>query len=68
MARAGKLIANACFLAGLRKVETNHNGDKQEAWRPKRVYHMIQDRFLEARFCGRYIRNYANKNGVYKSL
>lgn len=37
--RAGKLIADACFHAGLRKIET-----EQEARRPKIVYHYIQDR------------------------
>lgn len=48
--RAGKLIADACFLAGLRKVETNHNGQPQEAWRPRRVFHMLQDRQLTPSF------------------
>jgi bacillithiol biosynthesis deacetylase BshB1 len=45
--RGGKLIADACFLAGLKKVETSLDGQPQEAWRPKRVFHMIQDRFTE---------------------
>ena len=45
--RAGRLIADACFLAGLRKIETLHEGKPQNAWRPKRVFHMIQDRLLE---------------------
>src|SRR5690606_11932418 len=48
--RAGKLISDACFLAGLRKVETENEGQKQDAWRPKRVYHMIQDRLHEPSF------------------
>jgi len=48
--RAGKLIADACFLSGLRKIETMHDGTTQAAWRPKRVYHMIQDRFTEPTF------------------
>lgn len=48
--RAGKLIADACFLAGLRKIETKYNGSEQQAWRPKRVYHMIQDRYIEPSF------------------
>lgn len=48
--RAGKLIADACFLAGLIKIETTHNGAAQKAWRPKRVYHFMQDRFLEPDF------------------
>ena len=45
--RAGKLIADACFLSGLRKISTEWDGIPQEAWRPKRVFHMIQDRILE---------------------
>lgn len=48
--RAGKLIADACFLAGLRKIETSLDGEEQKAWRPKRVFHMIQDRLLEPTF------------------
>jgi len=48
--RGGRLIADACFLAGLRKIETSWDGVPQEAWRPKRVYHMIQDRLFEPSF------------------
>lgn len=48
--RAGKLIADACFLAGLQKIETSHEGSLQTAWRPKRVFHMIQDRQLTPSF------------------
>lgn len=45
--KGGRLIADACFLAGLHKIETEWEGKPQEAWRPKRVFHMIQDRHLE---------------------
>ena len=48
--KGGKLIADACFLAGLRKITTVWQEQIQEAWRPKRVYHMIQDRPLEPTF------------------
>ena len=48
--RAGHLIADACFLAGLRKIETEENGISQEAWRPKRIFHMNQDRQHEPTF------------------
>ena len=48
--RAGKLIADACFLAGLKKIETEDDGIAQEAWRPKRVFHIIQDRQLTPDF------------------
>ncbi|RYE18613.1 MAG: bacillithiol biosynthesis deacetylase BshB1 [Sphingobacteriales bacterium] len=45
--KGGRLIADACFLAGLRKIDTRYEAKSQEPWRPKRVFHMIQDRFLE---------------------
>ena len=49
--RAGKLIADACFLSGLRKVETrDEKGAIQDAWRPKYVFHYIQDRYHEPDF------------------
>lgn len=48
--RAAKLTADACFYAGLRKIETTRDGEVQEAWRPKKVYHYIQDYNLEAAF------------------
>ena len=49
-ARAAQLISEACFYSGLRRVETELNGAKQEAWRPKAVYHYIQDRQLKPDF------------------
>ncbi len=44
--RASQLVSEACFLAGLPKVETALNGIAQEAWRPSAVYHYIQDRYI----------------------
>ncbi len=40
--KGSKLVSDACFLSGLRKIETTYNGTLQEAWRPKHVYHYIQ--------------------------
>ncbi len=49
--RASKMTSDACFLSGLRKIETIDNqGIAQNAWRPKHVYHYIQDRSLRADF------------------
>ncbi len=48
--RASKLVSEACFLSGLRKIETGHDEDKQEAHRPKAVYHYIQDRYIKPDF------------------
>ena len=49
-AKGSKLVSEACFLAGLIKVETEFNGIKQEAHRPKAVYHYIQDRYIKPDF------------------
>ncbi|MEN8125112.1 MAG: bacillithiol biosynthesis deacetylase BshB1 [Bacteroidota bacterium] len=40
--KGSKLVSDACFLSGLRKIETKNNGIKQKEWRPKHVYHYIQ--------------------------
>ncbi|MGN6437726.1 MAG: bacillithiol biosynthesis deacetylase BshB1 [Agriterribacter sp.] len=49
--RAGHLIKDACFLSGLRKIETTDNhGNPQERWRPKYIFHYIQDRYYEPDF------------------
>lgn len=45
--RASQLVSEACFLAGLSKVETMLNGIAQEAWRPNAIYHYIQDRYIQ---------------------
>ncbi len=45
-ARAAKLAADACFYAGLLKIETDYEEEKQQHWRPKAVYHYIQDKDL----------------------
>jgi len=44
--RASQLASEACFYSGLRKIETQFEGKEQKHWRPKAVYHAIQDRFL----------------------
>jgi N-acetylglucosamine malate deacetylase 1 len=48
--RSSRLVADAAFLAGLRKIETESNGKSQEAWRPKYVFRYIQDRMLQPDF------------------
>lgn len=48
--KGSKLASEACFLAGLRRVETTWDGNPQEAHRPKAVYHYIQDRYLKPDF------------------
>lgn len=48
--RAAQLIFESCFLAGLIKVETELDGQKQQPWRPKQVFHFIQDTYLDPDF------------------
>ena len=49
--RAGKLISDSCFLSGLRKIATKDSeGLEQDQWRPKYVFHFIQDRFYQPSF------------------
>jgi N-acetylglucosamine malate deacetylase 1 len=45
--KGSKIVADACFLSGLRKIETMNNNQVQQAWRPKQVFHYIQDRLLD---------------------
>lgn len=48
--RSAELVEDAAFLSGLRKIETFIHGEKQQEWRPKYVFHYIQDRFLQPGF------------------
>jgi bacillithiol biosynthesis deacetylase BshB1 len=48
--RAASFIVRACFLAGLLKIETQRNAQTQKPWRPKAIYHYIQDNYLEPDF------------------
>lgn len=48
--RAAKLTADACFLSGLLKLRTEKNGAAQDPWRPKALYHYIQDHNLQPDF------------------
>lgn len=40
--KGASLVSDACFLSGLRRIETAVDGAQQEAWRPKHVFHYIQ--------------------------
>ena len=48
--RAAELVEVAVFLAGLLKVETIVDGQKQGVWRPKATYHYIQSTQVEPDF------------------
>ena len=48
--KGSKLASDACFLSGLRRIETELNGVPQKEWRPKQVYHYIQWKNIEPDF------------------
>ena len=42
-AKGAKLVSDACFLSGLKKIGTkDEEGNAQDPWRPAQVYHYIQ--------------------------
>lgn len=45
--KGAALAKDACFLSGLVKIETNVDGGQQSKWRPKTVYHYIQDFYIK---------------------
>jgi bacillithiol biosynthesis deacetylase BshB1 len=49
-ANAAKLVADACFLSGLKMKKTVDNNEVQLPWRPNAVYHYIQDYYIEPDF------------------
>jgi bacillithiol biosynthesis deacetylase BshB1 len=48
--KGSSLVSDACFYSGLIKIESELDGQKQSAWRPKQVYHYIQDRYIKPDF------------------
>jgi bacillithiol biosynthesis deacetylase BshB1 len=45
--RGAQLVNDACFLSGLIKIKTTEEEHIQEPWRPKAVYHYVQDMWLD---------------------
>lgn len=49
--RSAGLVNDAAFLSGLQKIKTTgEDNEEQEAWRPKYIFHYIQDRYFEPDF------------------
>lgn len=49
--KGSELADKACFLSGLRMISTfGEDNERQEAWRPKAVFHYIQDRYIQPDF------------------
>ena len=48
--KGSSLASKACFMSGLAKIETFQDGIVQSPWRPKFVYHYIQNNYIEPDF------------------
>jgi bacillithiol biosynthesis deacetylase BshB1 len=48
--KGASLATHACFMSGLRKIETSLEGLPQVVWRPKFVYHYIQNNYIQPDF------------------
>jgi N-acetylglucosamine malate deacetylase 1 len=44
--KGSTIVVDACFLSGLRKIETFKNGAIQSKWRPKQVFQYMQDQYI----------------------
>lgn len=48
--KGASVVSKACFISGLRRAETFHEGESQLPWRPKAVYHYIQNDYIQPDF------------------
>lgn len=48
--RAAALVAEASYFSGLRAIKTSYNKQEQVHWRPRVLYHYIQDRYHKPDF------------------
>jgi len=48
--KGAKVATKACFISGLRKVVTHLDGVEQQVWRPKNIYHYIQNNYIQPDF------------------
>lgn len=48
--KAAKLVSDACYLSGLRKIKSQWEGSEQDAHRPRLVLHYIQDYYIKPDF------------------
>jgi bacillithiol biosynthesis deacetylase BshB1 len=61
--KGAALAIDACFLSGLRKIETG-----LPAWRPQHVYHYIQDRYLKPDFVVDISAHWATKEAAIRAF
>jgi bacillithiol biosynthesis deacetylase BshB1 len=62
--KGAQLAIDACFLSGLRQIKI---GDLS-AWRPKEVYHYIQDRYIEPDFVIDITANWNQKEAAIRAF
>lgn len=48
--KGASVASHACFMSGLRKIETVYENKSQEPWRPKFIYHYIQNNYIKPDF------------------
>lgn len=48
--KGATVVSKACFISGLRREETKVGGEIQLPWRPKAVYHYIQNDYIQPDF------------------
>jgi N-acetylglucosamine malate deacetylase 1 len=48
--KGASLASNACFMSGLRKIETFDGNTNQSPWRPNFIYHYIQNNYIKPDF------------------
>ena len=48
--KGAAVVSKACFISGLLREETVLGGEKQVPWRPKAVYHYIQNDYIQPDF------------------
>lgn len=66
--KGAQLAIDACFLSGLRKIETTREGVKQTEWRPKQLFHYIQDRYLTPDFVVDISKHWATKEASIRAF
>lgn len=66
--KGAQLAIDACFLSGLRKIETTREGEKQSEWRPKQLFHYIQDRYLTPDFVIDISKHWATKEASIRAF
>lgn len=67
--KGSKLISDSCFLSGLKAIETfDDKGESQLAWRPKAVYHFVQDYYIKPDFIIDITENWDQKMNAIKAF